>query len=69
MKGCVYINLATAEGRALAVEASFGAAAPNGWTLRRFEALGPGDVAVATGKLSPGASQIQPDAASVFDGP
>ncbi len=54
MKACVYINLPAAQDRRTALEASFAAAAPNGWTLRRFEALSPADVeGGAAGALSP----------------
>jgi GR25 family glycosyltransferase involved in LPS biosynthesis len=53
MGTCVYINLPAAEDRRRGVEASFAAAGTAGWTLRRFEALGPADVADLAGALSP----------------
>jgi GR25 family glycosyltransferase involved in LPS biosynthesis len=53
MKTCVYINLAAAEARRASLEASFAAARPDGWTLRRFEARGPADVAQTPGSLTP----------------
>jgi GR25 family glycosyltransferase involved in LPS biosynthesis len=53
MKTCVYINLAAAEARRRSLEASFAAAAPAGWRLERFEALGPADVADVPGAISP----------------
>jgi GR25 family glycosyltransferase involved in LPS biosynthesis len=53
MKACVFINLPAAAGRRASVEASFPAAQASGWTLRRFEALGPADVAATGGALTP----------------
>jgi GR25 family glycosyltransferase involved in LPS biosynthesis len=50
---CVFINLPAASARRASVEASFGAAGAIGWTLRRFEALGPADVTEVTGVLTP----------------
>ncbi len=52
MKTCVYINLPAATDRRHALEASFSGARAGGWTLRRFEALGPADVADLPGALS-----------------
>ena len=52
MKTCVYINLDAAERRRRAVEASFARAAPQGWSLQRFAALAPADVADLPGRLS-----------------
>ena len=54
MPRCVYINLPSAHARRAAVEASFAAAEPRGWTLHRFEALGPAEVAEVPGELGPG---------------
>ncbi|MBS0334049.1 MAG: glycosyltransferase family 25 protein [Proteobacteria bacterium] len=53
MKTCVYINLAAAADRRASLEASFAAAQTDGWTLERFAALGPADIADLPGKLSP----------------
>ena len=53
MKACVYINLAAARDRREALEASFAAAQGGGWSLERFDALGPGDVAQTPGGLAP----------------
>ena len=53
MTRCVFINLAAAAERRGAVEASFAAAAPAGWSLERFEALTPSDVAAVPGGLKP----------------
>jgi GR25 family glycosyltransferase involved in LPS biosynthesis len=53
MKACVFINLPDAEDRRRSVEASFASAQTDGWTLRRFEALGPDAVADISGALSP----------------
>jgi GR25 family glycosyltransferase involved in LPS biosynthesis len=49
----VFINLASAGDRRRGVEASFAAAAPQGWALHRFAALGPADVATVPGSLTP----------------
>jgi hypothetical protein len=53
MKTCAYINLTTAKDRRDSVEASFAAAEAGDWSLRRFEALGPADVAAIPGTLTP----------------
>ncbi|MET0274163.1 MAG: glycosyltransferase family 25 protein [Phenylobacterium sp.] len=53
MKPCVFINLEAARDRRASVEASFAAAAPQGWRLERFAALGPADVAAISGSLRP----------------
>jgi len=53
MKTCVFINLPAATERRRSLEASFAAAEPSGWTLRRFEALGPADVADIAGSIRP----------------
>lgn len=52
MNACVYINLPAATARRAAVEAGFAAAPHAGWTLRRFEALGPAAVAGMEGPLT-----------------
>jgi GR25 family glycosyltransferase involved in LPS biosynthesis len=53
MKSAVFINLPAAEDRRRSIEASFDAAQTDGWSLHRFEALGPDDVADVPGALSP----------------
>lgn len=53
MKTCAYINLRAAEGRRRDIEASFAAAQADGWTLQRYEALEPADVADLPGDISP----------------
>ena len=53
MKTCVFINLAEAVGRRSAFEADFAAVQAPGWSLTRFEALGPADVAALAGDLTP----------------
>jgi Glycosyltransferase family 25 (LPS biosynthesis protein) len=52
MKTCCYINLAAAKHRRDSVEASFAAAKTGDWSLRRFEALGPAEVATLAGGLT-----------------
>lgn len=52
MKVCVFINLPAAVGRRASVEASFAAAQASGWSLQRFEALAPPDVAAIPGAIS-----------------
>lgn len=53
MKTCVFINLAEAAARRAAFEADFAPVQEPGWSLTRFEALGPADVAALPGGLSP----------------
>ncbi|HLZ73576.1 hypothetical protein [Phenylobacterium sp.] len=53
MKACVFINLPAAADRRASVEASFAAAQTAGWTLDRFEALDPSEVADTPGDLKP----------------
>ena len=53
MKACVFINLPAATDRRASVEASFAATQPAGWTLQRFEAQGPADVAAIPGAIGP----------------
>jgi len=57
MKACVFINLPAAADRRQSVEASFATAQASGqaagWSLHRFEALGPADVADIPGAISP----------------
>ncbi len=57
MKACVFINLPAAEDRRQSVETSFAAARASGqaagWSLHRFEALGPADMASVSGAISP----------------
>jgi GR25 family glycosyltransferase involved in LPS biosynthesis len=57
VKKCVFINLARATDRRASVEASFAAAQTSGqaagWTLNRFEAKTPDDVAKVPGALTP----------------
>ena len=53
MKTCVFINLAHATGRRAAFEADFAAVQSPGWSLTRFEALGPADVGDLAGDLTP----------------
>ncbi|MGZ3378491.1 MAG: glycosyltransferase family 25 protein [Phenylobacterium sp.] len=53
MKACVFINLPAATDRRASVEGSFANAQPGGWTLQRFEALGPADVGAIGGALTP----------------
>jgi GR25 family glycosyltransferase involved in LPS biosynthesis len=53
VKSCVFINLPSASDRRRSVEASFAAAHHDGWSLQRFDALGPGEVVAVPGTLSP----------------
>jgi GR25 family glycosyltransferase involved in LPS biosynthesis len=53
MKTCLYVNLPQATERRVSLEASFAASSPGDWTLRRFEALGPADVAHIPGGVRP----------------
>ena len=57
MKACVFINLPAATDRRESVEASFAAAQASGqaagWSLHRFEALAPADIADSPGAISP----------------
>jgi glycosyl transferase family 25 len=53
MKACVFINLPAAAERRTGLEASFAGAQACGWTLHRFEALGPSQVASVGGALTP----------------
>jgi GR25 family glycosyltransferase involved in LPS biosynthesis len=53
MKACVFINLPAAQDRRASVEGSFAAAAVGDWTLHRFEALAPADVAAIPGAITP----------------
>jgi GR25 family glycosyltransferase involved in LPS biosynthesis len=50
---CIYINLPAAADRRRDVEASFAAAGTGGWTLRRLEALGPGEYSGAPAAITP----------------
>jgi len=52
MKTCVFINLAEAVGRRAAFEADFATVQEPGWTLSRFEALGPAEVGELAGSLT-----------------
>lgn len=53
MPTCVFINLDAATARRAAVEAAFAAAAPAGWRLERFAAIGGPEAAALPGKLRP----------------
>ncbi|THD74462.1 MAG: hypothetical protein E7812_19285 [Phenylobacterium sp.] len=53
MKPCVFINLPAATARRASLEASFAAAAHDGWTLQRFAAIGPDQAADLPGSLAP----------------
>lgn len=53
MKTCVFINLAGAAERRATFEADFAVVQEPGWSLRRFEALGPADVEALAGDLTP----------------
>ena len=53
MSVCVFINLPAATARRESLEASFAAAEARGWSLRRFEALGPAEMTEARGELTP----------------
>lgn len=53
MNTCVYLNLPAATARRASVEASFAAVPNAGWTLSRFDALGPDAVAGMPGPLTP----------------
>ncbi|HXA38841.1 MAG TPA: glycosyltransferase family 25 protein [Phenylobacterium sp.] len=53
MKACVFINLPAAEARRRDIEASFARTAAGAWSLSRFKALGPADVAAIPGALTP----------------
>ena len=53
MKTCVFINLADAVARRVAFEADFAAVQEPGWSLTRFEALGPAAVGALAGNLTP----------------
>jgi len=49
---CIYINLDSATRRRAAIEASFAACAPEGWSLERFEAVRAAEVSTP-GAISP----------------
>jgi GR25 family glycosyltransferase involved in LPS biosynthesis len=53
MKRCVFINLPAAVERRQSLEASFAAADHAGWSLDRFEALGPAGITGMPGSISP----------------
>lgn len=53
MKTCIFLNLPAATARRASLEASFAGAQASGWTLRRFEALGPAEVEDVPGALRP----------------
>lgn len=53
MKTCVFINLAEAVGRRTGFEAGFATVQEPGWSLTRFEALGPAEAGGLAGDLTP----------------